>query len=444
MARNQKTIPIKSTTDRNVFFTLTIDKRKRSKNEEEFLSQKFPIAVLVCHCGKNFWWRTGRFVTIPEYEKIIKSSNKGSFYQTKIEEIAKFDQLVKTASHLLDSNSFTLDIFKNQLRGKDDGQTFSKLFSQNTDKIRSEGRVGTAKNYLAVYRKFSSYYGENVGFDKISPQLAIDFKERMIKDGLSDTSINIYLRTLRVHCNIAFEEGLIKSIQYPFGKKTSNVKIPRAAKRKNRFLTIPEILKLLEYDTEKNKETPYGKIVCEALNVWLFSYLGNGLNLADMAELKYNGHYFKTEGKEFEFVRKKTARTTSEEILIHIPFIPRLSDILDRYGATPKKNSWVFPQILCGETDPEIVKKLVSQFNSNIQDRLKVVCKAQNIDANISMTWARHSFNTNLAHKKVPESYISQAMGHSTESITSGYTGFYSTEDRFRYNSLLLEPDKEA
>lgn len=104
----------------------------------------------------------------------------------------------------------------------------------------------------------------------------------------------------------------------------------------------------------------------------------------------------------------------------------------------------MFPQILNGETDGEKKKKKVAQFNSNIQDRLKKVCKEQEIYAPVSMTWARHSFNTNLAHKKVPESYISQAMGHSTESITAGYTGMYSTEDRFRYNSLLLEPDKEA
>ena len=443
MARNQKITPIKNLVDRGVYVTLTIDRRGLSSDSETLQSQKFPVVVLVANNKKKYYYRTGSFVTENEYNKMLKATVKGSFFEFKRQEIEKFDCVVRTIQSLLNGGGFTLDVLKQALTNKND-KTFSQLFEQNIEFIRSEGRVGTANNYLAVYRKFSSYYGEHVGFDKISPQLAVDFKERMIKEGLTDTSINIYLRTLRVHCNIALEEDLIKPIQYPFGKKASNVKIPRASKRKDRFLTIPEILKLMEYDTDKNKETPYGKIVCEALNLWLFSYLGNGLNLADMAELKYNGHYFKTKGKEFEFVRKKTARTTSDEILIHIPIIPQLSNIIERYGATPKKNGWVFPQILCGETEPGIIKKLVTQFNSNIQDRLKVVCKTQEIDANLSMTWARHSFNTNLAHKKVPESYISQAMGHSTESITSGYTGYYSTEDRFRYNFLLLEPDKEA
>lgn len=114
------------------------------------------------------------------------------------------------------------------------------------------------------------------------------------------------------------------------------------------------------------------------------------------------------------------------------------------YAAPPTKGGKVFPFILAGETNVERVISIVKQWNKNIKTRLCKACAELDMDVSISMTWARHSFQTNLAHKKVPESYISQAMGHSTESITAGYTGMYSTEDRFRYNLLLLEPDKEA
>ena len=443
MARNQKVPPIITASDRNVFFSLTYDCRRRSKNEAEARIQKFPLAVLVCASGRNFWFRTGAFVTESDYEKILKASNKGVFYEVRQSEIGKFNNIVAVAKSLLDNDAFTLEVLKSTLKGKNDG-SFSALFMQNIRRLQSENRVGTAENYFCVYKKFSQYFGESVPFSKISPQLAIDFKDRMDKDGLSTTTINIYLRTLRIHCNIALDEGMIKHSQYPFGKKQSNVKIPPAAKRKDSFLSVPEVLKLMEYDTEEHRKGQYGALVCEALNLWLFSYLGNGLNLADMADLKYSNHFFKTHGKELEFVRKKTQRTSAEIVLIYIPVIEPLRKIIERYGAQPQKNMNVFPQILGGETDPLRVKQLVAQFNSNIQDRLKKVCKEQGIYAPVSMTWARHSFNTNLAHKKVPESYISQAMGHSTESITAGYTGMYSTEDRFRYNSLLLEHDKEA
>lgn len=443
MARNQKVTPIITASDRNVFFSLTYDRRRRSKDENEAKYQKFPMAVLVCAAGKNFWFRTGQLVTESEYDKILKASNKGTFYEVRQIEISKFNNVVATARSLLDTDAFTLEVLKSTLKGKNDG-SFSALFMQNIRRLQEENRVGTAESYFFVYKKFSQYFGETVPFSKITPQLAIDFKDKMVKDGLSSTTINIYLRTLRIHCNIALEEGLIKHSQYPFGKKQSNVKIPAATKRKDSFLTVPEILKLMEYDTPGRCKSKYDELVCEALNLWLFSYLGNGLNLADMAELKYSNHFFKTHGKELEFVRKKTARTSTEEILVYIPVIEPLWKIIQRFGAEPAKGAYVFPQILNGATDPVRMNQLVSQYNSNIKDRLEKVCKEQGIFAPVSMTWARHSFNTNLAHKKVPESYISQAMGHSTESITAGYTGMYSTEDRFRYNSLLLEPDKEA
>ncbi len=443
MARNQKITPIKSEVDRNVYMTLTIDRRGKSDNEQMLAVQKFPMVVLIAYKSKKYYFRTGISVTEAEYDKILKSSIKGTYFEIKKNECVKFDAVAKKVKDMLDNDEFTLELFKTAITNGYDG-TFSSLFLQNIDRLRQEERFGTAENYFCVYKKFTQFFGSNFPFEKITPQLAVDFKEKMSKSGLSDTTVNIYLRTLRIHCNIALEEGLIKHAQYPFGKKMSYVKIPKAAKRKDSFLSVPEVLKMIEYDTPEHRETPYGVLVCESLNFWLFSYLGNGLNLADMAELRYSAHYFKTHGLEFDFIRQKTERTSKEEIRIYIPIIPRLREIVERYGAVPRKGSLVFPQILNGETDCENKKKKVAQFNSNIQDRLKKVCKEQGIYAPVSMTWARHSFNTNLAHKKVPESYISQAMGHSTESITAGYTGMYSTEDRFRYNSLLLEPDKEA
>ena len=50
---------------------------------------------------------------------------------------------------------------------------------------------------------------------------------------------------------------------------------------------------------------------------------------------------------------------------------------------------------------------------------------------------ARHSFGTILAHKRVPESYIGFALGHSRKSVTDSYIEEYSVEDRRQYNGML-------
>lgn len=72
------------------------------------------------------------------------------------------------------------------------------------------------------------------------------------------------------------------------------------------------------------------------------------------------------------------------------------------------------------------------------------VCKKLDIDGRPSMTYARHSYQTNLAHQKVPGTYIDQQVGHTDRTITDTYIGLYSTEDRFEYNSLLINREVKS
>lgn len=61
-------------------------------------------------------------------------------------------------------------------------------------------------------------------------------------------------------------------------------------------------------------------------------------------------------------------------------------------------------------------------------------------DKQVSGTWARHSFATNLKLAGVEELYISESMGHSqSNDVTSGYQDMYPLEFRFRNNSELLD-----
>lgn len=61
-----------------------------------------------------------------------------------------------------------------------------------------------------------------------------------------------------------------------------------------------------------------------------------------------------------------------------------------------------------------------------------------------SMTWARHSFATNLTHAGVPERYISQAMGHSTsKNVTALYISEFPHDKIIHFNSFLLEEKRE-
>lgn len=422
---------------RSFFFAIVLDTRKGG--------DVMPVAIRVTHDYKKTYIRTGLKLTKEQFEKMQKST-VGKFFEYKKSQIEILNKVMEVAKPLIDSGTFSFESLKLKFEGVS-STTINELYRLRIAELRENGQVKTSIHYGNALSKFESYYGSDVDCSKVSPELIVDFKKRMETEMLTSSTISMYLRNLRAVCNYAIYKGVMTEAQYPFRRKSfeaNKVKIPKGNKRKDSFLKVTDILRLWSYNRPENKETAKGRIVCEALNIWMFSYLANGMNLTDIARLRYDSHYFKTEGREFRFSRKKTEDTLSNPIVIYVPVIPTLKQILDEYAAPPKEGRRVFPQILLDEKDPVNEIKLIAQYGKLTNQRLKQVCKAVEISENVTMTWARHSYQTNLAHKKVPESYIDQAVGHADETVTDSYIGLYSTEDRFRYNSLLLDPDREA
>ena len=63
---------------------------------------------------------------------------------------------------------------------------------------------------------------------------------------------------------------------------------------------------------------------------------------------------------------------------------------------------------------------------------------------NVSGTWARHSFATNLKLAGVEEEYIAESMGHSHgNDVTAGYMDVYPWQIRYRNNMKLLNIEEK-
>ena len=114
---------------------------------------------------------------------------------------------------------------------------------------------------------------------------------------------------------------------------------------------------------------------------------------------------------------------------------------MDGVPAEPSKGDHVFPYILQGETNEAKVRKLVSQENSNIVDRVRNLCaNVLKWEVSPSNTWVRHSFATNLSHAGIKESYLKECMGHSEgQNVTEGYIGRTPLDKMFEYNNALLD-----
>ncbi len=74
--------------------------------------------------------------------------------------------------------------------------------------------------------------------------------------------------------------------------------------------------------------------------MWLFSYLGNGMNIKDLALLRYEN----IEVSELHFVRAKTLAKTIDNLrLVHVHIHPHMWKIIERWGKTdPLPNDHIF------------------------------------------------------------------------------------------------------
>ena len=446
----------------NCWITLVLDKRTNKQTDE------YPMAVCFTIERKRYYHKLSNIPYQKEkyFNEVCSVASSRSSLLPVYKEWQKIlegyrEKLVK----LNKTQSLTIDAIRTYFTGEQfDGEiskSFVGVWEHIINKMKAEGRVGTAENYQWALNSFNKIVGNVVGF-KVDKNVIAKWNDGM-KNGvkidgqltgkIADATRGMYLRTCRVVWNECIRQGYLTEDKYPFSNKDNTlIAIPRGKRRQQSYLSVDEMTELYHVFVDKrypeNWSPFYKQRAHDSLGLFLAQYLCNGFNLADAGRLTYNRTYFAEGGRAFEFMRKKTSARSNNMSVVIVPIIEPLKVILDEIGAKPEKDAYVFPQIFNGATDETLRRKLTVQENSNIKDRMNRICKeVLGWEKVVSGTWARHSFATNLKLAGVEELYISESMGHSQgNDVTSGYQDMYPLEIRFRNNNKLLnvETKKEV
>ncbi len=296
-------------------------------------------------------------------------------------------------------------------------------------KYEQEGKIGNATTYsntLSALNRFNprmKLKDVNVMMLKrFETWLRTDKSastKNKAKTKLKDTSISVYMRTLRALLNKAIADGLFKAENYPFSRNRSekfkyqvSALKTKTAKRALSKDVIDEI-KLLK--TSKDSKIRFGQLM------FLFSYYTRGMNFIDISFLKWN----QIGNERIDYVRRKTKQPFS------IPILPQTKKILDQFRNDDSNHSdYVF-----GILDDSIhttdrqkhtrVKTVLRDVNKSLKEIAKLIGME---GVKITTYVGRHSYATVLKKANVSTSKISQALGHGTEKITQVYLDDFEQE----------------
>lgn len=387
-----------------VSIEVILDKR-RSKS-----SGLYAVKVRVTYLRQQKYYYVGLDMSQDEFDKVmalkVKLANKDKrvIIDNRVSEIrnaidalpnfsfGQLDTVLKTA--VTDSN----DIFP----------LFEKMYHE---KIQEE-KFGTASTYKTSIRSFKDFQGR-IGYFDITPSFLKRYEAAMLKNGYSSTTIGINIRNLRTLYNRAVAAKIITdSSLYPF--KKSKYKIPKGRNIK-KALSKEEIRSIYKFDDFHSKTEQWGR------DMWILSYLLNGINPADLFRLTKENF----DDDYITFYRKKTEDSSMSNLPIVIYVREEAKGIIKRWS---DKDSVFLINGINESMSEEHKFKTIKQKVKMINDYMKRIAERIGIDKPCTCYYARHSYAQSLKESGVAIEIISESLGHTSITTTRHYLSSFKRD----------------
>ena len=320
---------------------------------------------------------------------------------------------------------------------KDKYDLFSIMASTGKE-LRNAGRISTAVTFECGLNSLKEFTGkEKFPFGRVTVKFLKDYEKWMLTPRIikgrkkakvnSRTTVGIYLRNVRTVFNQIKPVG----VPYPFGKsKYGLYSIPKG-KNTKKALTLVDIAQIAAHHSHS------GSVEERSRDFWLFSYLCNGINIKDMARLRYSN----IKGEKIVLIRAKTAESVEEETTIEIMITKPIGRIIDRWGNKPAdRDEYILPILRNGMT-PEDEYRAIQQAVQTINKKMENICEDLEIER-VTTYYARHSFATVLKRSGASIEFIGESLGHRNTQTTQNYLANFEDEEKRKWaNTLLPESD---
>lgn len=413
---------------------------KKVKNHSSKKEEIYPVKLRIYSplLQKAKMYSTGYDMTTKEFESVWQTEKPRKIHQEKRDYLDSVR--VKAVEAAKNCDPFSFKTFeKKLLRRKGDGKNVFYHFEEQTKLLKELGRYSTAESYELSLKSIKNYLKDNkkskqeikeptsLSFNAINELFLKKYETYMLNKGKSKATIGIYLRNLRSIFNIAIKQREVSEDIYPFGKGKYKIPKGRAVKK---ALTKQQVFALIKTDPETTEQK-------KAKDFWLFSFICNGINMKDIALLKYKN----LKGDRIEFERAKTENTNEQQTVITIHLTELSKSIIKKYGHKNKNaEHYIFP-ILTKSMDKEMIQQKVKRFTRFVNQHIKKLAKANDLPEDISTYWARHSFATLSIRGGANMEFVREAFGHQNITTTQNYFAGFEDETKKQIVESLLNFD---
>ena len=263
------------------------------------------------------------------------------------------------------------------------------------DHLTIINRHGTAQNYASAIKSFMAFR-ENCDIDlsEIDSDMMQRYEAHLIGRGVSPNTISFYMRNLRALYNQAVEQGITPQCN-PFRHVYTGI-----AKTMKRALPLKSVQRILSLDLHDKPLLDFAR------DMFMFSFYTRGMSFVDMAHLKVAN----VKDNILYYRRQKTGQQL--QIRLEKPML----DIINKYRE--KAHS---PYLLPICKSPDDTYQSYKMAMARVNKYLKQVGRLADIEAQLTMYVARHSWATVARDQRIPLSIISHGMGHDSEHTTQIY-----------------------
>lgn len=272
------------------------------------------------------------------------------------------------------------------------------------DELQERGHYGTAHIYRSSMNSLIGFYGgRHLPFQKVTPGFLKKFEIHLRENDCSWNTVSTYMRMVRAVYNRAVVLQLAPYVPHHFqdvytGNKADRKRALEADDMRTLADALPERLAEGNKDLERTRD------------FFMLMFFLRGMPFVDLVYLKKRDLV----GNEISYRRRKTGRPLT------VTLVEEAMRLVKKYMNTDPSSPYLFSFITSGEGTEAAYKEYqlaLRDFNY----RLVLLKQVLGIDAGLSSYTARHTWATLAYHCEVHPGIISEAMGHSSITVTETY-----------------------